>query len=171
MNTSKQKRNRRKERKKNKVIQHSLKVIGVNAAGLLSEMHSFEQLLKEENPSVFCLQEMKLKKVHQIKTDSSKIILFIYELLRKKSNGGGLCIGVQNNFKPVWVGQGDDEVEALAVELWVDDFPIRIVTAYGPQVSDAVERKLNFLDFIEQQATNAHKSGCVLFCKWIAMLT
>ena len=80
--------------------------------------------------------------------------------MRKKSNGGGLCIGVQNNLKPVWVGQGDDEVEALAVELWVDDFPIRIVTAYGPQVSDAVERKLNFLDFIEQQATNAHESGC-----------
>ena len=54
------------------VFGRTLKVIGVNAAGLLSEMHSFEQLLKEENPSVFCLQEMKLKKVHQIKTDSSK---------------------------------------------------------------------------------------------------
>ena len=57
------------------------------------------------------------------------------------------------------VGQGDDEVEALAVEIWVDDLPIRIVTTYGPQVGDSVERKLKFWNFIEREANNASESG------------
>jgi exonuclease III len=121
-------------------------------------MHSFEKLLKNENPSAFCIQETKLKKVTQIRTESYKNYT-IYELLRKNSNGGGLCIGVQNYLKPVWVGQGDDEVEALAVEIWFDDLPIRIVTAYGPQVGDSVERKLKFWDFIEREANNTSESG------------
>ena len=126
VNKSKQKRNRRKERKKNKVKEHSFKVIGVNAAALMSKLQSFEKLLKDENPSVFCIQETKVKKVNQIKTDFSKNYT-IYELLSKNSNGGGVCIGVQKDLKPVWVGQGDDEVEALAVEIWVDDFPLELL--------------------------------------------
>ena len=69
MSKSKRKRNRRKERKKNKVNQRSLKVIGVNAAGLMRKLESFEKLLEDENPSVFCIQETKLKKANQIKTD------------------------------------------------------------------------------------------------------
>jgi hypothetical protein len=44
VNKSKRKRNRRKERKKYKVNEHSFKVIGVNAAGLMSKLESFEKL-------------------------------------------------------------------------------------------------------------------------------
>ena len=62
-NKSKQKRNRSKER--NKVQTQSLKVIGVNAAGLSSKLQSFEKLLRDEDPSIFCIQETKLK--NQIK--------------------------------------------------------------------------------------------------------
>ena len=80
MNKSKKKRNRRKERKKNKICERKLKVIGVNSAGLMSKIYSFEKLLVDENPSVFCIQETKLKKPNQIKTNSSKNFT-IYELL------------------------------------------------------------------------------------------
>ena len=72
----------------------------------------------------------------------------MYELLRKNSNGGGLCIGVLKDLRPVWISQGDDEVECLTVEVWANDFPIRIVTAYGPQLGDSMERKTHFWDFI-----------------------
>ena len=82
----------------------------------MSKLDSFEKLLKVEMPSVFCIQETKVKKTNQIKTDSSKEYT-IYELVRKNSKGGGLCIGIKKDIKPVWVGQGDDEVEALAVEI------------------------------------------------------
>ena len=124
----------------------------------MSKLESFEKNLNKENPSVFCIQETKIRKANQIKTESSKDYT-IYELVRKNSNGGGLCIGVKKDLKPVWVNQGDDEVEALAVEVWIEDFPIRIVTAYGPQVGDPVERKLKFWDFIEREANEAFENG------------
>ena len=57
------------------------------------------------------------------------------------SNGGGLCIGVLNDVRPVWVDQGDDEFECLTVEIWADDFPLR-VTAHGPQIAGRMDRKV-----------------------------
>ena len=41
-------------------------------------------------------------------------------------------IGLLKELNPVWVAQGDNEVEFLSVEIWVEDFPVRVVTAYGP---------------------------------------
>ena len=72
---------------------------------------------------------------------------------RKDKSGGGLWIGALKDLHPVWVAQGDDEVEVLAIEIWVDDFPVRVVTAYGPQLSDKHEKKLKFCG-------NARISGC-----------
>ena len=84
---------------------------------------------------MFCIQETKLKKANKIKTGSTNKFT-IYELNRKDKSGGGLWIGALKDLHPVWVAQGDDEVEVLAIEIWVDDFPVRVVTAYGPQLSD-----------------------------------
>ena len=42
-----------------------------------------------------------------------------------------ICIGVHKDLRSVWIAQGD-EVECLEVEVWVDDFPIRVLVAYGP---------------------------------------
>ena len=61
--------------------------------------------------------------------------------MRKNSSGGGLCTGVLKDLQPVWISQGDDEVECLTVEIWVNSFPIRIVNGYGPQAGDQLERK------------------------------
>ena len=135
-----------------------LKVIGVNAAGLMSKMDSFEKLLVDEQPSIFCIQETKLKKENRIKTESTKKFT-IYELNRKDKNGGGLCIGVLKDLHPAWVAQGDDDVECLSVEVWVEGFPIRVVTGYGPQVGDSYEKKMNFWNFIEREALNAFHNG------------
>ena len=50
-------------------------------------------------------------------------------------------------------------MECISVEIWVDDFPIRVVTAYGPQLGDKLERKQKFWDFIQQEAQNAFDQG------------
>jgi hypothetical protein len=50
-------------------------------------------------------------------------------------------------------------VVCLVVEVWVEEFPIRIITAYGPQVGDASDRKQKFWDFLENQVNNAFNSG------------
>ena len=65
-NKSKNKRNRRKERIRNKIKTKSLKMVGINSAGLLSKLESFENLLVDEVPSIFSLQETKLSKPNQI---------------------------------------------------------------------------------------------------------
>ena len=72
MSKGKRKRNRRKERKRIKFKSKSLKVYGINAAGLLSKMESFENVLKEVSPSIFCIQETKARRCNQIRTESSK---------------------------------------------------------------------------------------------------
>ena len=118
INKSKKKRNRRKERKTKKNKNKDLKVIGINCAGLLSKLRSFEKLLEDENPTVVCLQETKIRKSNQITQSCRNYTL--YELHRKNSNGGGLCIGIQKDLKSVWISQGDDEVECLAVEFWAE---------------------------------------------------
>ena len=100
---------------------------------------------------MFCLQETKLAKPNKIKGEELKNFI-VYELLRQKSKGGGLCIGVHKDLCPVWISQGDDEVECLVVEVWLEDFPIRIITAYGPQVGDFCERKRKFWDFLDRES-------------------
>ena len=82
----------------------------------MNKLDSFEKLIVDEEASIFCLQETKARKANKIKTESTKRFT-IYELLRKNSNGGGLCIGVLNDLHPVWISQGDDEVECLTVEV------------------------------------------------------
>ena len=99
-----------------------------------------------------------MKRPNQIRTKSSKNYNF-YELHRKSSSGGGLCIGVHKDIKSVWINQGDDEVECLIVEVWLNDFPVRIMTAYGPQLGDLNEKKSKFWQFIEKEADLANKIG------------
>ena len=55
-------------------------------------------------------------------------------------------------------------MECLSIEIWVDDFPIRVVTAYGPQLGDKLEKKQKFWGFIQREAQNAfdHGSGFIL---------
>ena len=138
--------------------QESLKVYGINSAGLMNKLDSFENVLQEVKPSIFCIQETKLKRPNQIKTKSSQSFT-IYELNRKSKGGGGLCVGVHKDLQPVWVAQGDDDLECLAVEVWVEDFPIRVVVAYGPQLGDGCDKKQHFWEFIEQQAVIAQNIG------------
>ena len=51
---------------------------------------------------------------------------------------------VNHELNPVWVGDGDDEVEFLSIVISIQDINIRCVIAYGPQESDSTERKSTF---------------------------
>ena len=101
-----------------------------------------------ENPSVLFLQETKSGRSGRIKTPSSQKYTW-YELHRSKEAekgemGGGLAIGVLNMLDPSWVSEGNNEAEALTVEIWVEGFPVRLVCGYGPQEYDKKERKKLF---------------------------
>ena len=83
---------------------------------------------------------MKLKQQGRIKTKEAKKYQ-IFELNRKVKLGGGLAIGALEDVNPVWISEGDDEVEMLVVEIEVNSLKIRCICAYGPQEYDSTERK------------------------------
>ena len=61
---------------------------------------------------MFFAQETKLKQPGKIKTDSCADY-HIFERNRKDQNGGGLAVGVLKDLQPVWVGEGEGEIETL----------------------------------------------------------
>ena len=84
----------------------------------------------------------------------------IYELTRKNSGGGGLAIGIDKNLNPVWIDEGNDEVEVLTVEASADHFIFRCVAAYGPQDGDIMEKKTKFWSKLSNEVENASLAEC-----------
>ena len=64
-----------------------------------------------------------------------------------------------NILQPSWISEGDDETEAITVEIWVEGFPIRLVCGYGPQEYDKTDRKDNFWSYLSSEVENAIKNG------------
>ena len=116
-------------RKEKKTKTSNLNFFGNNADGLINKLLSLENMLKE-NPAVFFLQETHLQRPGRIKTTSAKRYT-LYELHRKKKSSkgakvGGIAIVVLNDLQPSWISEGDDEAEAIKVEIWIQGFPIRV---------------------------------------------
>ena len=158
-NKSKQKRIRRKQ---NKTKLSTLKFIGNNADGIMNKLESLENILKE-NPSAIFLQETQSNRPGRIKTPSSKKYTW-YELHRtqkapKGEKGGGIALGVLNILEPSWISEGDDDAEAITVEIWIEGFPIRLVCGYGPQVYDKYPRKEKFWAYLNAEVLNATNNG------------
>ena len=108
-------------------------------------------------------QETKTGRSGRIKTPSSKQYTW-YELHRtvnseKGEKGGGLAIGVLNVLEPSWISEGDNEAEALTIEIWVEGFPIRLLCGYGPQEYDSKDRKDKFWDYLSTEVNNANTCG------------
>ena len=116
----KEKGNRRFRRgKKNKIkrFSKSLRLLGVNAAGLKSKMLTFKKVLENLNPSIAFIEETKYKEEGKLKLDN----YMIFELVREsKDGGGGLAIACMEDLKPVMTRKGNDEAEAFTVEISVE---------------------------------------------------
>ena len=123
------KRGRRGKRKRVQNISKSLRFLGVNSAGLRSKLFTFKKIISELKPSVFFCEETKFKDTGKLKIDN----YVIFELVRKNRDGGGLALGCDKSLKPVWVREGDEEVEALSVDIFVKSMKIRCCVAYGCQ--------------------------------------
>ena len=162
----KEKGNRRFRRgKKNKIkrFSKSLRLLGVNAAGLKSKMLTFKKVLENLNPSIAFIEETKYKEEGKLKLDN----YMIFELVREsKDGGGGLAIACMEDLKPVMTRKGNDEVEALTVEISVEKMKIKCVVGYGPQENCLKENKLKFWNYIEEEALNAWNNnlGFIFHC-------
>ena len=135
--------------------------MGVNLAGIRSKILTFKKILAELKPSVFFLEETKMKDSGKLKLDN----YMIFELVRKsRDGGGGLALGCDKALKPAWVREGDDEVEALSVDIYVQSMKIRCCVAYGCQENAPIERKTKFWKYLDEDVVLANntESGFVL---------
>ena len=101
----------------------NLRLVGFNAAGLSSKLVSFEHLLKTLKPSIFFVQESKMRRQGKIRTESSNQYT-IFELVRKNSAGGGLALGVLNELEPIWISEGNDDIEIQTVQISLAELQI-----------------------------------------------
>ena len=113
---------RRGRRNRAKSFKKELRFLGVNSAGLRPKMFTFKKILSELKPSVFFIEETKYKDEGKIKLDSNYTV---FERVRKsKDGGGGVALGCDKQLHPVWVREGEEDVEALSVEISVKDMKV-----------------------------------------------
>ena len=117
----------------------------VNSGGLRCKLTSFKKVLNDLRPSVFFVKETKFKDVGKLKFDS----YVVFELVRQNRDGGGLALGCDKDLQPVLVREGDDDVEALSVD----------IIAYGCQENDLVARKEAFWTFLDEEVYEADHLG------------
>jgi exonuclease III len=135
--------------------------MGVNCAGLSSKVKSFDNILFTYNPSIFFLQETKMRRPGKIKSDNIDKY-FVYELTRKESGGGGIAIGVQKDLDSAWISEGDDAVEILVVEVNLNQLKVRCICGYGPQESDKLDKKEKFWNRLSNEVEDAQACEAAL---------
>ena len=130
-------------------------MLGVNAAGIKSKLTSFRNVLNELKPAVFFIEETKQKDEGKLKFENYDV----FERVRENGKGGGgLALGCLKDLQAVYVRGGDEEVEALSVDIFVKDFKIRCVVAYGCQESDLENRKTAFWDYLGEEVSLAEQA-------------
>ena len=65
----------------------------------------------------------------------------MYYLSRQESQGGGLVIGVDKEIESTLVREGNDDIEALVVQVELGIISVKVVAAYGPQENALKEKK------------------------------
>ena len=70
-----------------------------------------------------------------------------------------VAIGCVKELRAVWVREGNDQAEALSVEIVVKNLKIRCCMAYGCQESDLNERKAAFWKYLDEEVVLASDSG------------
>ena len=83
----------------------------------------------------------------------------VYEKIRQDRNGGGLALGCIQDLNPVWVREGEGDIEALSVEISVKNMKIRCSVAYGFQENEIIEKKNNFWKYLDEEVLNAKYNG------------
>ena len=146
-------------------------MVGINCNGLNSKWQSFDKIVHDLKPCVFFLQETKLPPKQQFKSDTQEYVIFRPE--REKSGGGGIALGVLQDFNPILIRMGSDTTEVISVKINVNKFEVRLIVGYGAQENDRQEKlhdlsqdekKKLLWDFLEVELKEAEimKQGLVI---------
>ena len=148
---------------KNRNVLKSLRLIGVNSAGLRSKLMTFKKVLDDLKPGVFFVEETKMKETGKLKFEN----YVVYEKVRKsRDGGGGIAIGCLKELYPAWVREGDEEIETLSVNIFVQNMKIRCCVAYGFQESELNDKKETFWKYLDEEVEEAAKDGSGLIIQF-----
>ena len=131
---------------------------------MANKLFSLGKVINDLNASAFCLQETFFNKSGNIKFPNSDKYQ-IFELNRNEKGGGGLVIGAHKALQPVWVNDGNQNVEAITIQLSSKSMNIRITNAYGPQEYDPEQKKSDFWNYLDNEILECIKedSACLIF--------
>ena len=101
------------------------------------------------------VEETKFKNEGKFKIDD----YIIFELTRENKDGGGLALGCVKELKPVLLHKGNQEVEALSVDIFVQTMKIRCCVAYGCQENSLLDKKKAFWNHLDDEVTTAWNGG------------
>ena len=147
--------NRRGKQKCVKNVEKSLIFGAVNPYGAMGKWGTIHKAIIDTGASIWMMQETKCKVEGKLKLDG----FTTYEHLRSKGDGGGLALCARNELNPAFVRDGGEEVEALTVDIYVQNLAISCTTAYGPQENASIEKKTTFWNYLTEEAVRANKEG------------
>ena len=136
----------------------TLKIFGINAAGIKSKTDSFNEILSRVKPEIWMMEETKLRDNEKIKCDNLKDYQVFYKS-RQESQGGGLAIGVSKILESTFVNEGDEGTEVMSIVVVVGKIEIRVLVGYGVQENASKEKKDKFWEFIENEVIEAESQG------------
>ena len=151
MELEKKKKRRRGKKKK-------ISIFYSNINGAKSKYESLKNIIEEVNPAIVTLTETKLGK-------SSKIqkILCGYKLFSRtvKLGKGGLLIGIRHNtFRSSLEVTTSEDKNVMAVRVSVSEkLAYRLILAYGPQETEPLETRENFMTEVSVEVQNCEDNG------------
>ena len=129
----------------------------------MSKVDSFDHWLKESKPSIFSVQETKVKTVGQIQSETVKLYQ-LYEQIRSDNpgQGGGLCLGVTKDLTSTLLREGDEEVECLTIQVNLGHEYLVMVNGYGPQMVASQAKKERFWEYLDREVEEASREDKML---------
>ena len=101
------------------------------------------------------MQETKSAQVNQLKMED----FIIYERIRYEKDGGGVAIGAKKDLNPVLIAEGEENVEAISIDITLAKIVISCTSAYGPQQRDSATNKTKFWEYLDNMADSARREG------------
>ena len=146
---------RRGKRNNQKKMSKMLVFAGVNPAGARSKWPTWKKIIRQSGASLWTMQETKCSQANQLKMDD----FIIFEKTRELKEGGGVAIAAKKNLNPVLTAEGNDEVEAISIDIHPSKIIISCTSAYGPQQRDSSLKKSKFWGYLDKVADMAWKDG------------
>ena len=70
-----------------------------------------------------------------------------------------MALCAHKDLQPTFISDGGEGVEAITVDIHLKEISISVISAFGPQESDALEKKIMFWKYLSEQANRVKLCG------------